>query len=161
MSGIPLISQGDGFVYNALLAGMGASFTGSNVFTWPGPNVWVPVPFNAAMTGSGPPPFQYMTADGGFRPPIAGWWNVMASGRCYAGPGLWSHYMGLFVNAVQPENLILQTGGNRQIQTQANQLMYFNGTDTLYMGFLTTKTGVSTRNFSSSQTYVQAYYVRP
>jgi len=161
MSEIPLISQGDGFVYNALIAGMGASFTGSNVFTWPGPNVWYRVPLLSAMPGpTSSPPFQYSTPDGGFKPPIAGWWQITVEARCYAGSGLWSHWAGLFLNS-ELQVPFYKIGGWRAIQINGSVNVYLNGNDTVYMQFLTTRTGISTRNFSASQTYIQAHYLRP
>lgn len=158
MSDIPLISQGDGFVYNSMITGMGAAYP---TFTWPGPNVWVPVPFNSAMPGSGPPPNQYMTADGGFQPPIAGWWQIILNARAYAGFGSFSHWAGLFRNEIGNDSLVLKAGGFQVVQANAIINLYLNGTDTLYMAFLTTKTGVSTRSMNASQTFLQAHYIRP
>ena len=157
MSDIPLISQGDGFVYNSLITGMGATYTG---FEWSAPNVWVPVPFNSAMPGSGPPPNQYMTAQGGFQPPIPGWWQITVEARCYAGSGAWSHWVGLFLdNELQIP--FYRIGGRQCVQVNGSVNVYLNGNQTVYMQFLTNKTGVNTRNFTASQTYIQAHYLRP
>lgn len=162
MSEIPLISQGDGFVYNALIAGMGCSRTGSNVFTWPAPNIWVPVPLTSAMPGPvSSPPFQYSTPDGGFQPPIAGWWQVTIEARCYSNSGFWNHWVGLFLNTIDDDHLVFRTGGWRCVQANGTVNLYLNGTDTVYMAFLTDRPGTNTRNFTASQTYLQAHYLRP
>ena len=158
MSDIPLISQGDGFVYNSLITGMGAAYTG---FQWPAPNVWVPVPFNSAMPGSGSPPNQYMTAQGGFQPPVAGWWQIVLQARPYAAAGLYNHWVGLFRNEISEDALVLQGGGWRAVGSNTLINLYLNETDTLYIAFKTTAPGVSRRTFTASQTFLQAHYLRP
>ena len=158
MSDIPLISQGDGFVYNSLITGMGAAYTN---FQWPAPDVWVPVPFNSAIPGSGTPPNQYMTAQGGFQPPVAGWWQIVLQARPYTGSGAHNHWVGLFRNEISEEALILQGGGWRAVASNTLINLYLNETDTLYMAFKTTNPGVSTRSFTASQTFLQAHYLRP
>lgn len=159
MSTIPLISQGDGFLYDPLIAGVGAAYSS---FTWPAtPNVWVPVNFNSAIPGSGPPPFQYLTPDGGFCPTVAGWWNLFFAARPYAGFGTWEHWFGIFKNGRDPSNLVLQSGGQQVVQAAASETMYLNGTDTLYMSLMTTRPGPNNRSFTASQCNIQGFYLRP
>lgn len=160
MSEIPLISQGDGFLYRSLSASMGGFYPS---FTWSNQaNVWIPVPYTGSISLTGAPPFQYMNAQGWFQPPVAGWWQIFQQGRPYANSGAWAHWLGLFLNGVSDENLIACQGGQRTVQATNEKIVYLNGTtDFIASGIMTTFTGTNTRTFNSTQYNLRAFYIRP
>lgn len=161
MSTLPLISQGDGFQYNPLMASMGGSYPN---FSWNNQgNEWRPVPYTGAINpANNPPPFQYMNAEGWFQPPIAGWWQIMAQARPYPLYGLNNHFHGLFLGEVDPANIIAVAGGERAIDTFIEKIVYLNGTtDFISSGLYTTFTGTSTHGFFSYQYCLRAFYIHP
>ena len=155
-----LINQGDGFIYDSLISAAGAGYSN---FTWPEPNVWVPVPFNLPVNNSPAleNQYQYINEDGNWQPPIAGWWQLTGSMRCYSGFGDWYHYGAIFKNGTDSEK-ILEVGGFRCVSASYQRLVYMNGdSDYLQMAFNTDRPGESTRSFSQTQTLMNAVYVRP
>jgi hypothetical protein len=160
MTSLPLVSQGDGFIYNPLIAMVGFETTD---FQWV-QNEVVPVPFNSPFgTYTWSPPFyQYVNEDGAWQPPIAGWWQVSGCVRPYSGSGVFNHEGSLWLNGVNTGTSLLTVGGRQCVNAAYGKLVYLNGTtDYLQFGFYTDRPGPYSRVISSTQTYLLANYVRP
>ena len=160
MTSLPLVSQGDGFLYDPLAAGMGCSYTN---FQWI-QNEIVPVPFNSPYGTYSwfQPLYQYVNEDGAWQPPIAGWWQVRGNFRPYSGSGTWNHQGSLWLNGVNTGTQLLVAGGRQCVNATYSKLVYLNGTtDYLQIGFYTNRPGPYSRNISSTQTSLLATYVRP
>ena len=160
MTSLPLVSQGDGFLYDPLIAMVGCTYTN---FQWT-QNAVVPVPFNSpygTYTWS-QSYYQYVNEDGAWQPPIAGWWRVSGNVRPYSGTGVFNHQGSLWLNGVNTGTNLLVVGGRQCINANYSKLVYLNGTtDYLQLGLFTDRPGPYARSMSSTQTSLLANYVRP